>query len=205
MLIFPPWLGGGVDFEGKFLNSLSCGAAVKIICDRDTGRSRGFGFVSFKSEAEAAAALQEMDGRVWTLFLSVFGLSLGRLLFVFPMLDYSSLIVCILHWCLDCVYVLSQSLGLCADKLLYWVQDLGGRTVRVDYAVERAPGDRPAGGMSRGYGPPGGGDQNFGGSWRGMWNIPSPGSTLNHSYTSHLLLLSFSFQFCLFFFLDLRL
>jgi RNA recognition motif-containing protein len=37
---------------------------VKIICDRDTGRSRGFGFISFKSEAEAAAALQEMDGRV---------------------------------------------------------------------------------------------------------------------------------------------
>jgi hypothetical protein len=66
------------------------------------------------------------------------------------------------------VYVLSQSLGLCADKFLYWVQDLGGRTVRVDYAVERAPGDRPAGGMSRGYGPPGSGDQNFGGSWRGM-------------------------------------
>ncbi|KAG0562092.1 hypothetical protein KC19_9G117600 [Ceratodon purpureus] len=36
---------------------------VKIICDRDTGRSRGFGFVSFTSEQEAEAALQAMDGR----------------------------------------------------------------------------------------------------------------------------------------------
>lgn len=36
---------------------------VRIITDRDTGRSRGFGFVSFNSEGEAQAALQEMDGR----------------------------------------------------------------------------------------------------------------------------------------------
>lgn len=36
---------------------------VKIICDRDTGRSRGFGFVSFTNEQEAEAALQAMDGR----------------------------------------------------------------------------------------------------------------------------------------------
>lgn len=36
---------------------------VKIICDRDTGRSRGFGFVSFTSEQEAEAALQALDGR----------------------------------------------------------------------------------------------------------------------------------------------
>jgi RNA recognition motif-containing protein len=38
--------------------------AAKIICDRDTGRSRGFGFVSFSNESEAEVALQEMDGRV---------------------------------------------------------------------------------------------------------------------------------------------
>ncbi|KAL2649917.1 hypothetical protein R1flu_018045 [Riccia fluitans] len=36
---------------------------VRIITDRDTGRSRGFGFVSYTSDAEAQNALQEMDGR----------------------------------------------------------------------------------------------------------------------------------------------
>ena len=39
---------------------------VKIILDRDTGRSRGFGFINFTSPQEAEVALQEMDGRVCT-------------------------------------------------------------------------------------------------------------------------------------------
>ncbi|KAJ7529701.1 hypothetical protein O6H91_15G062700 [Diphasiastrum complanatum] len=39
---------------------------VKIIADRDTGRSRGFGFVSFTSDAEAESALQAMDGQSLT-------------------------------------------------------------------------------------------------------------------------------------------
>ncbi|KAH9551730.1 hypothetical protein CY35_09G028300 [Sphagnum magellanicum] len=101
---------------------------AKIICDRDTGRSRGFGFVSFKSEQEAEVALQEMDGR-----------------------------------------------------------DLAGRTIRVDYATQRAPGERPGGSLPRGgggYSPTGvhrenstfGGSNDFGGGgsfggnsdWRGM-------------------------------------
>lgn len=35
---------------------------AKVIQDRETGRSRGFGFVAFSSEAEVEAALSEMDG-----------------------------------------------------------------------------------------------------------------------------------------------
>ncbi len=40
---------------------------AKVILDRETGRSRGFGFVTFASETEAQSALemngQEMEGR----------------------------------------------------------------------------------------------------------------------------------------------
>jgi RNA recognition motif-containing protein len=42
---------------------------VKIITDRDSGRSRGFGFVSFDNDDDAEQALQktngtELDGRM---------------------------------------------------------------------------------------------------------------------------------------------
>ena len=35
---------------------------AKVISDRDTGRSRGFGFVTFEAPADAAKAIAEMDG-----------------------------------------------------------------------------------------------------------------------------------------------
>jgi RNA recognition motif-containing protein len=35
---------------------------AKVITDRDTGRSRGFGFVTMQDEGAANTAMQEMDG-----------------------------------------------------------------------------------------------------------------------------------------------
>ena len=37
--------------------------SVKIITDRDTGRSRGFGFVEMPNDDEARAAIAGLDGR----------------------------------------------------------------------------------------------------------------------------------------------
>ena len=36
--------------------------SVKLITDRDTGRSRGFGFVEMSSDSEAQKAIQELNG-----------------------------------------------------------------------------------------------------------------------------------------------
>ena len=35
---------------------------AKVITDRDTGRSRGFGFVTFEAPADAEKAISAMDG-----------------------------------------------------------------------------------------------------------------------------------------------
>ena len=35
---------------------------AKVITDRDTGRSRGFGFVTFNSADDASSAMQNLDG-----------------------------------------------------------------------------------------------------------------------------------------------
>ena len=42
----------------------SCGKVVdaKVVTDRETGVSRGFGFVQFATDAEAEAAVQSYDG-----------------------------------------------------------------------------------------------------------------------------------------------
>ena len=41
-----------------------CGtvSSVSIISDRDTGQSKGFGFVEMSSDAEAQAAIQQLNG-----------------------------------------------------------------------------------------------------------------------------------------------
>jgi RNA recognition motif-containing protein len=37
-------------------------AEAKVITDRETGRSRGFGFVTFANDEHAASAINEMNG-----------------------------------------------------------------------------------------------------------------------------------------------
>lgn len=37
-------------------------AEAKVITDRDTGRSRGFGFVTFAQDEEGKEAISKMDG-----------------------------------------------------------------------------------------------------------------------------------------------
>jgi RNA recognition motif-containing protein len=38
-------------------------ADAKLVTDRDTGRPRGFGFVEMSTDAEAAAAINNLNGR----------------------------------------------------------------------------------------------------------------------------------------------
>ena len=38
-------------------------SSSKIISDRETGRSKGFGFVEMPEQAEAEEAIKELDGR----------------------------------------------------------------------------------------------------------------------------------------------
>ena len=50
------------DLEELFAQAGTC-ESVAVIMDRDTGQSRGFGFVEMSSNAEAQKAVQEMNGR----------------------------------------------------------------------------------------------------------------------------------------------
>lgn len=49
----------------KQTHMFSC--AARVIMDRETGRSRSFGFVTFTSNEDASAAISGMDGKVHIL------------------------------------------------------------------------------------------------------------------------------------------
>jgi len=48
---------------GDFFAQIGSVASVKLITDRDTGRSRGFGFVEMSSGDEAEKAISELNGK----------------------------------------------------------------------------------------------------------------------------------------------
>lgn len=70
------WRTGEKDLEECFA-SVGQVVRARVISDRMTGRSRGFGFVDFADEATASKALQELEGK--DLF--------GRALRVYPSLS----------------------------------------------------------------------------------------------------------------------
>ncbi|GMP55502.1 hypothetical protein CsSME_00020304 [Camellia sinensis var. sinensis] len=53
----------------SMLNAIRCMSSsklfigAKVITDRDTGKSRGFGFVNFSSDESAGSAMSAMDGQ----------------------------------------------------------------------------------------------------------------------------------------------
>jgi RNA recognition motif-containing protein len=56
-----PWSASDEDLQTAFAahgNVLS----AKVVTDKETRRSRGFGFVEFETEAEANAAIQALNG-----------------------------------------------------------------------------------------------------------------------------------------------
>ena len=52
----------GPDLEALFATVGTCESA-SVVMDRDTGRSRGFGFVEMSSAIEAQKAIAELNGR----------------------------------------------------------------------------------------------------------------------------------------------
>ncbi len=56
-----PW---SINDDGltKLFSAHGAVTRAKVVMDRDTGRSRGFGFVTMSSDAEGQAAIQALNG-----------------------------------------------------------------------------------------------------------------------------------------------
>src|SRR4051812_17406812 len=57
-----PYSFGDSDMQQAFA-AFGNVSSAKVMMDRDSGRSKGFGFVEMSSEAEAQAAIQGMNGK----------------------------------------------------------------------------------------------------------------------------------------------
>lgn len=48
---------------GEFFGSIGEVVSAKVITDRDSGRSKGFGFVEMANETDAQNAIQQLNGK----------------------------------------------------------------------------------------------------------------------------------------------
>lgn len=62
--LFVGSLAWGTTDDGLQAHFAQCGtvASAKVITDRDSGRSKGFGFVEFDDDKEADAAIEKLNG-----------------------------------------------------------------------------------------------------------------------------------------------
>ena len=51
-------------YKFNFCKPFFFNIAARVILDRETGRSRGFGFITFTSTEAASSAIQAFDGQV---------------------------------------------------------------------------------------------------------------------------------------------
>lgn len=51
------------DDLAQFFAQVGTVVSAKVVIDRDTNRSKGFGFVEMSSDAEAKAAIDQLDGK----------------------------------------------------------------------------------------------------------------------------------------------
>lgn len=56
------WTATDADLE-EFFSQVGTVVSAKVIVDRDTNRSKGFGFVEMSSDEEAKAAVDQLNGK----------------------------------------------------------------------------------------------------------------------------------------------
>ena len=63
--LFVGGLSSGTDDEAlsQAFSKFGTVSEAKVVSDRETGRSRGFGFVSFANDSDAMTAITAMDGK----------------------------------------------------------------------------------------------------------------------------------------------